>query len=75
MDGARRQPRHGFDRQRLAGGIPGDRVPSHARNPRAATLRRDPRATAKLERNLRGMPELNDLRCAGVSRTPGAPTS
>ena len=37
--GARREPRHGPDRQRRPKRIPGDRIPPHARHPRAAAVR------------------------------------
>ena len=63
LAGARGQPRHGADRQWRAERIPGDRASiacwASASCGCSTSIRA---ATAKLERNLRAMPELADLR-------------
>ena len=53
----------GADRQRRAERVPGDRLPPHARHPTSCACSTSIRAaTAKLERNLRALPNLADLR-------------
>ena len=73
------EPHDGADRQRRAERIPGDRLPSHARHPRAAAVRHGSRARpTKLERNLAdccSSPDLRVVRCGSTAEACAAPTS